>query len=74
MHKIANRITVGVVIAALLVSSSMMMRVPTRFTIAGYPGLAVLGYLLASAAAFYLIASTFAVDRKDQEKANFKSK
>jgi predicted unusual protein kinase regulating ubiquinone biosynthesis (AarF/ABC1/UbiB family) len=74
MHKIANRITVGVVIAALLVSSSMMMRVPSRFVIFGYPGLAVLGYLLACAAAFYLILSTFSNDRKDQEKAKMKSK
>jgi predicted unusual protein kinase regulating ubiquinone biosynthesis (AarF/ABC1/UbiB family) len=74
IHKIANRITVGVVIAALLVSSSMMMRVPTSFTIFGYPGLAVLGYLLASAAAFYLILSTILRDRKDQEKAKFKGR
>ncbi|HEX6088246.1 MAG TPA: AarF/UbiB family protein [Thermoanaerobaculia bacterium] len=74
IHKIANRITVGVVIAALLVSSSMMMRVPTSFTIFGYPGLAVLGYLMASAAAFYLILSTILRDRKDQEKAKFKGR
>jgi len=74
IHKIANRITMGVVIAALLVSSSMMMRVPTRFTIFGYPGLAVLGYLLASAAAFYLIVSTIVQDRRDQEKAKFKGR
>jgi ubiquinone biosynthesis protein len=74
MHKIANRITVGVVIAALLVSSSMMMRVETTFRIFGYPGLAILGYLLASAAAFYLILSTFLHDRKDQERANVKGK
>lgn len=74
MHKIANRITVGVVIAALLVSSSMMMRVPTTFTIFGYPGLAVLGYLLASAAGFYLVLSTMLRDRKDQENAKFKGR
>jgi ubiquinone biosynthesis protein len=74
MHKIANRITVGVVIAALLISSSLMMRVETRFVIFGYPGLAVLGYILASAAAFYLILTTFAHDRRDQEKAKMKSK
>jgi ubiquinone biosynthesis protein len=74
IHKVANRITVGVVIAALLISSSMMMRVPTRFTIFGYPGLAVLGYLMASAAAFYLIVSTIVQDRRDQEKAKFKGK
>lgn len=74
IHKIANRITVGVVIAALLVSSSMMMSVPTTFTIFGYPGLAVLGYVLASAAGFYLVLSTMLRDRKDQEKARLKGR
>lgn len=74
MHKIANRITVGVIIAALLMSSSMMMRVPTTFTIFGYPGLAVLGYLLASIAGFYLVVSTLAKDRRDQEKAKLKGR
>jgi predicted unusual protein kinase regulating ubiquinone biosynthesis (AarF/ABC1/UbiB family) len=74
IHKVANRITIGVVIAALLISSSMMMRVPTNFSIFGYPGLAVIGYLLASAAAFYLILSTIVRDRRDQENAKFKGK
>lgn len=74
MHKIANRITVGVVIAALLISSSLIMRVPSSFSLFGYPGLAVLGYLLASAAGFYLVLSTMLRDRKDQEKAKFKGK
>lgn len=66
MHKIANRITIGVVIAALLVSSSLMMRFQPR--------LAMIGYVLASAAAFYLIVSTFVRDRKDREKAGIKAK
>jgi ubiquinone biosynthesis protein len=74
IHKVANRITMGVVIAALLISSSMMMDIETRFRILGYPGLAVLGYILASAAAFYLIFSTIARDRKDQENAKFKGR
>ncbi|HEX8411677.1 MAG TPA: AarF/UbiB family protein [Thermoanaerobaculia bacterium] len=74
MHKIANRITVGVVIAALLISSSLIMRVPSSFTIFGYPGLAIVGYLLASVAAFYLIFSTILRDRKDQEKAKMKGR
>ena len=65
MHKIANRITVGVVIAALLVSSSLIMRF--------YPTLAILGYVLASISGFSLIVSTLMKDRKDREKAKFKS-
>jgi ubiquinone biosynthesis protein len=74
IHKIANRITVGVVIAALLISSSLMMRVPSTFSIFGYPGLAVIGYILASAAGFYLVLSTMMRDRKDQEKAKLKGR
>jgi ubiquinone biosynthesis protein len=74
IHKIANRITVGVVIAALLISSSMMMRVSTRFTIFGYPGLAVTGYLVAAAAAIYLIVSVLMRDREDRERAKMKGK
>jgi predicted unusual protein kinase regulating ubiquinone biosynthesis (AarF/ABC1/UbiB family) len=74
IHKIANRITVGVIIAALLVSSSLMARVPTTFTIFGYPAIAVFGYVLASVAAFYLVISTLLKDRKDQEQARFKAK
>lgn len=74
IHKIANRITVGVIIAALLISSSMMMRVETSFRIFGYPGLAVVGYLLASGAAFYLVFSTFRRDREDRERAKMKGK
>ena len=66
IHKIANRITIGVVIAALLISSSMMMRL--------FPILALIGYVVASAAAFYLIISTILRDRKDREKAGMKGK
>jgi len=74
IHKIANRITIGIVIAALLISSAMMMRVPSRFTIVGYPGLAVAGYLIAAAAAVYLIASVLMKDREDRERAKLKGK
>lgn len=74
IHKVANRITMGVVIAALLISSSMMMDVHSRFTLFGYPGLAVLGYIFASIAAVYLIVSTIVLDRKEREQAKFKGK
>lgn len=66
VHKIANRIAVGVVIAALLVSSSLMMRYAHT--------LAMVGYLLAAAAGVYLVASTFLRDRRDEERAKFKGK
>lgn len=72
IHKIANRITVGLVIAALLVASSLMMRVPATFHLFGYPVLGVIGYLLAGAAAVYLIVSILMKDHKDKERAKIK--
>jgi ubiquinone biosynthesis protein len=74
IHKVANRITVGVVIAALLISSTFMMRYPSRFQLFGYPGLAILGYLMAFAAAAFLVISTFLHDRRDQQRAKMKAK
>ncbi len=74
IHKVANRITVGVVIAALLISSSLMTRVPTRFQLFGYPGLAMLGYLAAFAAAAYLVVTTLMNDRRDKERAKIKGR
>jgi ubiquinone biosynthesis protein len=72
MHKIANRIAVGTIIAALLISSSLMMRVDTGVRLFGYPALAVVGYLIAAAAAVYVVASILLRDRRDQEKAKMK--
>jgi len=72
IHKIANRITVGAVTAALLISSTMLMRVPSRFAIFGYPGLAVIGYFISMIVALYLIVSILMRDRQDEEKAKAK--
>ncbi len=68
IHKVANRITVGVVIAALLLSSSLIMRYP------GKEGFAMIGYLIAAIAAVYLIVSTLVKDHRDVERAKLKGK
>lgn len=57
MQKIANRITVGLILASLVVGAAMLMRVQTSFTIFGYPGLAILAFLLAAAGATALVIS-----------------
>lgn len=69
VHKIANRITVGLVIAALLVSSALMMRVGGGFSVLGYNGFAVIGITLAIIASGWLIFQTFYQDRKDRKAA-----
>lgn len=72
IHKIANRITVGFIVAALLISSTLLMRVPSRFSILGYPGLAVIGYVISFAIAVYLVVSILSRDRQDEERAKTK--
>lgn len=69
VHKIANRITVGLVIAALLVSSALMMRVGGGFMLFGYNGFSVLGFVFAIAASGWFLFQTFYQDRKDRRAA-----
>ncbi len=63
-QKIANRISVGLVLAALIVGASMLMQVPTQFRILGYPGLAMLLFLAAAAGGVGLVASILWNDRR----------
>jgi len=55
LQKVANRITVGLVIAAMIIGASLLMRVETNFKLFGYPGLAIIFFLLAAAAAIWLV-------------------
>ncbi len=50
-QKIANRISFGAIIAALLIGSSIMMNIDSEFQILGYPGFAMLVFMLAVASA-----------------------
>ncbi|HEX7241265.1 MAG TPA: hypothetical protein VF263_13405, partial [Longimicrobiaceae bacterium] len=49
LQKVANRITMGLVLAALIIGAAMLMRVETSFRIFGYPGVAMLLFLAAVA-------------------------
>jgi ubiquinone biosynthesis protein len=69
MTKIANRLTVGLVIAAMIIGSALVMRVPSGFRIFGYPGIAVIGFVVASALGLYLVGSILLQDRRDRMKA-----
>lgn len=68
MQKIANRITTGLVLAALIIGASLLMRVETSFRLFGYPGLAILCFLFAAAGGFWLVLKIFIQDYKDKKK------
>ena len=55
MQKIANRLTMGLIVAALIIGAALMMRVSTPFTIWGYPGIAMLFFLGAALLGIWLV-------------------
>jgi ubiquinone biosynthesis protein len=54
---LANRLTTGLVIAALIVGAAMLMRVPTHTTLFGYPALAIVCFVMAAAFGVTLLVS-----------------
>ena len=68
LQKIANRITLGLILAALIVGAALMMRVETSFKIFGYPGLPAIFFLTAAVAAVILIATIFLTDEQPKKK------
>jgi predicted unusual protein kinase regulating ubiquinone biosynthesis (AarF/ABC1/UbiB family) len=62
LQKVANRIALGLVLAALIVGAAMLMRVETAFTILGYPGLAMLLFLAAAGGGFWMAWTILAGD------------
>ena len=66
-QKVANRITVGLIIAALIVGAAMMMRVETSFRIWGYPGLAILLFLAAAGAGVFLLINILFYDKGESD-------
>ena len=68
LQKVANRITLGLIVAALIVGAALLMRVETSFKILGYPGLAIILFLLAAIAGVVLAFSIVFYDVKRIKK------
>lgn len=68
-RSVANRITTGLVLAALIVGAALLMRVQTSFTLFGYPGLAIICFMMAALGGFILLLSIFWQDHRMKQKA-----
>lgn len=68
LQKVANRIALGLVLAALIVGAAMLMRVETSFKILGYPGFAMIFFLLAAIAGVALIITIVSTDVRARKK------
>jgi len=68
MQKIANRITCGLILAALIVGAALMMRIETPSRLLGYPSLAIVCFLAAAAGGFWLVLNIFIHDHRSKKK------
>jgi predicted unusual protein kinase regulating ubiquinone biosynthesis (AarF/ABC1/UbiB family) len=68
-QKVANRITVGLVLAAMIVGAAMLMRIETSWRILGYPGLAMLFFLAAAGGGLWLMFQILVTDSQTKKKA-----
>jgi len=68
LQKIANRITSGLILAALIIGAALLMRVDTSFRIFGYPGLAMVCFLGATLGGCWLLVNIFVQDQRDRRR------
>jgi predicted unusual protein kinase regulating ubiquinone biosynthesis (AarF/ABC1/UbiB family) len=67
LQKVANRVTVGLILAALIVGAALLMQVETSFRIWGYPGLAMLFFLGAGGIGLALLLHTLWRDVSEKD-------
>lgn len=67
IQKIANRITMGLILAALIIGASLLMRVQTSFRILGYPGFAIFFFLTAACGGLLLVMNILWHDRQSRK-------
>ena len=63
LQKVANRITHGLILAALIISAAMVMSVETSFRIFGYSGFAMILFALAAVGTTWLAVQILRHDR-----------
>ncbi|HLL75540.1 MAG TPA: AarF/UbiB family protein [Pyrinomonadaceae bacterium] len=67
-QKVANRITAGLIVAAMIVGAALMMDVQTSFQIFGYPGLAMLFFISAAVVGAYLVITILFYDQPNKKR------
>jgi predicted unusual protein kinase regulating ubiquinone biosynthesis (AarF/ABC1/UbiB family) len=68
LQKVANRVALGLVMAALIVAAALLMQVPTTFRLLGYPGLAMILFTIAAGAGAMLAVRIVNHDRSSRAR------
>ena len=64
LQKVANRITLGLILAAMIVGAALMMDVESSFKLFGYPGLPIVFFLIAAIGGVALVINILFRDVK----------
>ncbi|MBU8881936.1 AarF/ABC1/UbiB kinase family protein [Kaistella sp. DKR-2] len=54
-QKVANRISIGLIVASLIIGAALLMRIPSSFTILGYPGVAMIFFCAAAIIGLWMV-------------------
>lgn len=66
-QKVANRISLSLILAALIIGAALLTRVQTSFTIFGYPAIAIICFVLAAIGGFTLAIQIAFYDQKPKK-------
>jgi ubiquinone biosynthesis protein len=64
LHRMANRVAMGLVLASLIVGAALLANVRTSARIVGYPAIALVFFLIAAVGGLYLVVSIMWGDRR----------
>lgn len=64
LQRLTNRLASGMVLASLVVGAALMMQIPTKSTIFGYPSIAIVCFALAATGGLALLISVILADRR----------
>jgi predicted unusual protein kinase regulating ubiquinone biosynthesis (AarF/ABC1/UbiB family) len=64
LQRLANRLATGMVLASLVVGAALMMQIPTKSRILGYPSIAMVCFALAALGAVGLVVTVLMADRR----------
>lgn len=68
LQRVANRLAVSVVLAALILGAALLIQIDTTFRIFGYPAIALFLFLLAAACGFYLVFDVFRSESRKRRR------
>ena len=69
MHQVANRLTVGLVLAAVTVAAALMARIDAGPRLLGYPVVALLFFVAAAVSGLALVINILVADRRTRRRA-----